>query len=332
MSDRRPDVLVSGTVYFDLIFSGLSAEPGPGREIRTAGLEGVPGGAANVAMALARLGLHVRLQAAFAHDLHGEWLHATLAEAGIDLSASRWLPDWRTPLTVSLAHAGDRSMITHELPQPQASTDPLAGADPPRAVFVWLGEQRQAWLERARGLGVTVFADVGWDESERWPDEHLADLRHVDAFLPNALEATSYSRTEGAEEAARVLARQVPLAVVKCGRSGAVACADPAGPLVSEPGLDVEAIDTTGAGDVFDAAFIFGCLAGWGLAERLRFGNLVAGLSVRRHGGSLAAPTWAEIAAFVRDRPVADGCYDFLAPHLEPGAGETPRPRARPTS
>ncbi|HET7676736.1 MAG TPA: PfkB family carbohydrate kinase [Candidatus Limnocylindrales bacterium] len=324
MSDRPTDVLVSGTVYFDLVFSGLSAAPMPGREVRTAGLEGVPGGAANVAMALARLGLQVRLHAAFAHDLHGEWLHAVLTDAGVDLSASHWLPDWRTPMTVSLAYAGDRSMITHELPQPEAPTDVLGARDLPRALFVWLGQRRQAWLPRARALGVTVFADVGWDESERWPDEHLAELRHVDVFLPNEIEATSYTRTAGAGEAARVLARLVPLAVVKCGRGGAVASDGRDGPPLSVPGLELEALDTTGAGDVFDAAFIFGTLAGWGLAERLRFGNLVAGLSVRRHGGSLGAPTWSEIAAFVRDRSSGDDCYDFLAPHLEPGAGEAP--------
>ena len=64
------------------------------------------------------------------------------------------------------------------------------------------------------------------------------------------------------------------------------------------PAIEVEALDPTGAGDVFVAGFVTGTLAGWPLADRLAFAGLTAALSVQEFGGSLSAPGWAEIAAW----------------------------------
>jgi sugar/nucleoside kinase (ribokinase family) len=153
----------------------------------------------------------------------------------------------------------------------------------------------------------------------------------VDVFLPNCAEAMAYTRTATAEAAARSLAERVPLAVVKCGADGAVACRAGSAGAVHEPAIEVEAIDPTGAGDVFDAAFIFGTLGGWSLRDALRFGNLCAGLSVRHHGGSLASPCWAEIDEWVRADPLARERYAFLRPWLGQAArGPLPR-RAQAT-
>jgi sugar/nucleoside kinase (ribokinase family) len=73
--------------------------------------------------------------------------------------------------------------------------------------------------------------------------------------------------------------------------------------VVRVPGLSVPTLDTTGAGDVFNAGYIYGALAGWPLRERVGLGCLCAGISVTRHSGSLAAPTWDEIEAFVAGLP-----------------------------
>jgi bifunctional ADP-heptose synthase (sugar kinase/adenylyltransferase) len=81
---------------------------------------------------------------------------------------------------------------------------------------------------------------------------------------------------------------------------------------VREPSIEVDAVDPTGAGDVFDAAFVYGMLAGWSLPHALRFGNLCAGLSVRHHGGSLASPDWDAVAAWVHTRPDDAARYRFL--------------------
>ncbi|MDQ2934041.1 MAG: PfkB family carbohydrate kinase [Chloroflexota bacterium] len=320
---RRPsgtpnvaDVLLSGTVFFDLIFSGLPSRPGPGREIRTESLGSSPGGAANVAVALRRLGLRVRLDAAFATDIYGDYLWRTLAEQeDIDLAGSVRFPGWRTPLTVSLAYEADRSMVTYEEPQPATLLGFLDDPRPARSLFAFLGGHDIAWVERAARRGMRIFADVGWDGSERWAEEDLAALSHCEAFMPNAGEAMAYTRTGSPEAACRALARRVGSAVVKCGPDGAIACRAGSDQLIREPALQVEAVDPTGAGDVFDAAFTYAALGDWPLAETLRFANLCAGLSVRHLGGSLSAPTWSEIATWVRAHAPGDERYEFLRPH-----------------
>jgi sugar/nucleoside kinase (ribokinase family) len=328
----RVDVQLAGTVFLDMVFTGLAGPPLPGRELKTTTLGISPGGSANLAVALRRLGLSVRLDAAFAEDAYGDFLWRDLEAEGVDLAGSRRFPEWVTPVTVSLVYGNDRSMVTFERPQPEPVLGFLEpGHSPARSLLAWLGPDGPSWLEAVRARGTTVFAEVGWDQSERWADGDLDGLAWTDVFLPNCDEAMAYTRARSPEGAAQQLAERVPLVVVKCGASGAIACrADPA-EMVREPAIEVEAIDPTGAGDVFDAAFIYASLAGWTVTEALRFGNLCAGLSVRHHGGSLSAPCWAEIAGWIQADGDAAGRYAFLQPHLGRAApGPLPR-RARPT-
>jgi hypothetical protein len=95
----------------------------------------------------------------------------------------------------------------------------------------------------------------------------------------------------------------------------------------------VTAVDPTGAGDVFGAGLVFGTLAGWPLADRLKFANLCAGLSVRHLSGSLGAPCWAEIAAFGESAEVPEDVlngYSFVVPYI-PEAVNDEVTRAEPT-
>ncbi len=183
-------------------------------------------------------------------------------------------------------------MITHghELPM---SYDELIGDPPPtRAVIIDLDDERseERWWRRAAGAGARVFADLGWDPSETWDAGRLEVLSDCYAFLPNAAEAMAYTRTGSPREAARALAERVPVVVVTMGGDGALAIDAETGEEVHVPAVPVEAIDPTGAGDVFVAAFARGCLAEWPLEQRLRFAALCSGLAVQEFGGSLAAP------------------------------------------
>ncbi|WP_083980367.1 carbohydrate kinase family protein [Actinomadura chibensis] len=329
------DVFLSGRVFMDMIFTGLPGLPPPGTEIVTDGLGSAPGGVANIAVAMSRLGLRVGLAAAFGDDMFGAYLWRTLAEQeGVDLGASRKVPGWPTPVTVSMAYDSDRSMVTYARPAP-GPVDDLAGAEPPpaRACFVDVDRPVPAWAAAMRRRGALVFGDLGWDQTGAWPAEVLDRLEHVDAFLPNAAEAMAYTRTRTPEDAAAALAGRVPVVVVKRGGDGAIAIDSAAGERAEVSALPVEALDPTGAGDVFAAGFVFGTLAGLPLTERLRFANLCAGLSVRHRSGSLGSPCWGEIAAFgesgeVPERVLAD--YAFVIPFI-PDAADDEVVRAEPT-
>ncbi|GHC51637.1 carbohydrate kinase family protein [Streptomyces cinnamoneus] len=299
-NDPATDVYLTGPVFLDIIFTGLDSAPVRGTESWARGMGSSPGGIANMATALARLGLRTSLAAAFGDDMYGEYCWESLSRGeGIDLSLSRTVPGWHSPVTVSMAYEGERTMVSHghEAPPPE---EPAPECPPPARACVALlvpGRQEE-WIGRAAARGSRVFADVGWDETGRWDPADLADLEHCEAFLPNAEEAMRYTRTDCPRAAARALADKVPLAVVTMGERGAYAVDGRTGESAEVPAIVVEALDPTGAGDVFVAGFVTGTLAEWPLADRLAFAGLTSALSVQEFGGSLSAPGWVEIAAW----------------------------------
>ncbi|WEH33304.1 PfkB family carbohydrate kinase [Streptomyces sp. AM 4-1-1] len=376
--DPHCDVFLTGTVFLDIIFTGLDSAPVRGTESWARGMGSSPGGVANMATALARLGLHTSLAAAFGDDHYGEYCWDAMEQGeGIDLSMSHTVPGWHSPVTVSMAYEGERTMVSHghEAPPPAAvdtdaagpsgttpaasptaptgtspatpsGTSPAAPEEPfprcpPRAraaVASLVPGRTEPWVAMAARSGARIFADVGWDETGRWDLDALADLEHCEAFLPNAQEAMRYTRTDCPRAAAHALAERVPLAVVTLGAEGAYAVDAATGVTAEVPAIEVEALDPTGAGDVFVAGFVTGTLADWPLADRLAFAGLTAALSVQEFGGSLSAPGWAEVAAWwqrVRTLPGQDPAalrrYAFLEELLPATARPWPLRRAVPT-
>ncbi|WP_236240641.1 PfkB family carbohydrate kinase [Streptomyces sp. CC228A] len=338
--DPDCDVFLTGTVFLDIVFTGLDSAPARGTETWARGMGSSPGGVANMATALARLGLRTSLAAAFGDDHYGEYCWDALARGeGIDLSRSRTVPGWHSPVTVSMAYDGERTMVSHghEAPPPEGAL-PMC---PPRAraaVASLAPGRREAWVAEAARRDTRIFADVGWDETGRWDLAALADLEHCEAFLPNAEEAMRYTRTGCPRAAARALADKVRLAVVTLGSDGAYAVDSATGETAEVPAIAVTALDPTGAGDVFVAGFLTGTLAGWPLADRLAFAGLTAALSVQEFGGSLSAPGWVEVAAWWQyvqscsdQDPAALRRYSFLDGLLPAPSRPWPLRRAVPT-
>ncbi|MEU1150586.1 carbohydrate kinase family protein [Streptomyces sp. NPDC005863] len=343
--DPDCDVYLTGTVFLDIIFTGLDSAPVRGTESWARGMGSSPGGVANMATALARLGLHTSLAAAFGDDHYGEYCWDALEQGeGIDLTPSRTVPGWHSPVTVSMAYEGERTMVSHGHEPPPDAGAPDGGAPscPPRAraavASLTPGAGAAPWIAQAARSGTRIFADVGWDDTGRWDLAALPDLRHCEAFLPNAEEAMRYTRTSCPRAAAHALTEHVPLAVVTLGAEGAYAVDRRTGETAEVPAIAVEALDPTGAGDVFVAGFVTGTLADWPLADRLAFAGLTAALSVQEFGGSLSAPGWAEVGAWwrrvreVEDQdPLALRRYAFLDGLLPSTNRPWPLRRAVPT-
>lgn len=317
------DLFLTGSLFFDIVFTGLQGEPEPGTETMAAGMGSLPGGVANLAVAAARLGLRTGLAAGFGDDAYGQWNWELLGgQEGIDLSRSRVVDGWHSPVTVSVNMRGDRSMITHTDELPLTTSD-LVGEELPaaRAYFVDLAETAaecdggEPWWVPAQRSGSLVFADLGWDDSGAWDPQTLDLLDGCHSFLPNHIEAMSYTRTDTPEAAARALAELVPLAVVTMGAAGALAIDSSTGEEARVESVPVEMLDATGAGDVFAAAMITGTLREWPLRDRLNFATLCAGLAVQNFGGSLGSPSWGDLAQW-RDKTLANTQSDDAAHEL----------------
>lgn len=302
-SDGAVDVLLTGPVFFDLIFTDVNGAPRPGTEVHADALASSPGGVANLAVATARLGLSTALAATLGDDLYGRWCWEFLADReGIDLSSSRLVADWPTPVTVSIASGSDRSMITREVAAPVPAGELVGDGLTARATFADLGAMSRdaraddGWWQHAAHAGTKIFADIGWDSTGRWDPADLEPLDDCFAFTPNESEAMAYTRTDSAVAAARVLAELVPLVVVTRGHDGAVAIDSARGEEVTVAAVPANGRDATGAGDVFGAALALGTLRDWPLAQGLSFAALCAALSVEHPGGALAAPGWGDLA------------------------------------
>jgi hypothetical protein len=199
-----------------------------------------------------------------------------------------------------VAIAGEREMVTYEEVPPVAVGSLLPDGYRADAFVVSLADADPGWLAGLHRFAPLVFADVAWDDELLGSSGLVDALAAIDVFMPNAAEAMACTRCETLEQAAAKLASGGRLVVVKDGGAGSMAVEPGSGAATRAPAVAVEARDTTGAGDVFDAGFIYASLAGWPVGQRLRFANLCASESVKLIGGSFAAPCWRDLAAFWR--------------------------------
>jgi len=298
---REFDVVMQGTVFLDIVLTGLTALPSAGTEIPAEGMGSCPGGIANLAIAASRLGLRTSLATSFGDDLYGDFLARTLRGEGIDLSMSRQISNWHSPVTVSLAMHRDRAMITHSHPSPVPDDELIVATPSTAAGVLHLGGTRVPdWISDARGTGTLVFGDVGWDPTEQWSTEVIEQLAQLHAFLPNSAEAMAYTRTDDPRAALMLLADAVPVVVITCGGQGAIGVDSTTGEEEWVPSLPVNAVDATGAGDVFAAAFVSArsetgrCAPGWRsrtCARRCPSSRSVARWP--RRGGVTSATGWS---------------------------------------
>jgi len=152
---------------------------------------------------------------------------------------------------------------------------------------------------RAHAAGLTTSLDPGFDPSERWEADLLETLSEVDLFFPNEVEIRAITRIDGVPDALRRLAGGRTRTVAKLGAQGCATLADD-GRLLSVPSYPVEAVDTTGAGDSFDAGFLHAWLARRPLEECLRWGAACGSLSTRGLGGTARQPGVEEAERLVR--------------------------------
>lgn len=310
MSGLWPRVLVAGDANLDLVLRG-DVRPRFGQaEQYLSGADLVLGSSAGIfASGLARLGLDVGLVARIGDDYFGERTLALLGEAGVGTAEVRSVPG-PTGLSVILSEDGDRAILT--LPGAMAGLElddvrhglTSSGARHLHVASFFLIPAFAAGLPNvlaeARAAGITTSLDPNWDPAERW-DGVTECLPHLDLLLPNAAEVVELAavatgrRAADVVEAAQVLAAAGPTVVVKNGAAGGIAVNGSG--VVRAPALGVRVVDTTGAGDSFDAGFLAAWLDGRPVAEALSWATAAGSLSATAAGGTGGQPTREQLLA-----------------------------------
>jgi ribokinase len=307
---RAPDVLVIGEANPDLVLTGDVVPAFGQAETLVDSADLVLGGsAAIVACGLARLGVATALAATIGDDLFGRFVRAALDERGVD---TRWIrvdPDVATGISVVLS-SSDRAILT--FPGTIASTGPEVVDDDlvtsvrhvhSASYFLLprLAPRLPEMFARARRAGATTSVDTNWDPARTWAGvDRLLD--HTDVLLPNVAELLALTGRTDRDEAARVALGHGCQVALKDGADGGVLWQAPElVTRVSAP--DVAAIDTTGAGDSFDAGFISGLVGGLAREECLVRAVACGSLSTRAVGGTAGQPGLDDLPGGFRAAP-----------------------------
>jgi sugar/nucleoside kinase (ribokinase family) len=300
-------VLVVGDANPDLVLRGdVVPRFGQAEQLLDDAALLIGGSAAITAHGFARLNRPVALVAAVGDDALAGPLLARLAEAGVYLDHVVRRQGRSTGLTVILSRADDRAILTCLGTIPTLTgrevRDAVANSRNPRHVHVGslflqplLASELPAVFAECRARGLTVSLDTNDDPSGRW--QGVGELlAHVDVLLPNRREALALAGggTSSIEDAAGLLAARGPLVVVKDGPAGALACL-PDGTRTRVDAQARQAVDTTGAGDTFDAAFLDGWLAGRPLRECLARAVRAGTAAVGAVGGTAGQPSTRDL-------------------------------------
>jgi len=155
----------------------------------------------------------------------------------------------------------------------------------------------RALFAHAHAAGLTTSLDPGFDPSERWEADIMSTLAEADLFLPNEVELTAITRRGNIAEALRQLENGRTRVIAKLGAEGCMTLED--GQPLAVPAFRVDPVDTTGAGDSFDAGFLHAWLRGLPLRESLRWGAACGSLSTRGLGGTSRQADAAEAERLV---------------------------------
>jgi sugar/nucleoside kinase (ribokinase family) len=264
------------------------------------------GSSAICAMGLARLGDPVAFIGKVGADSWGDYCIETLRAAGIDVSGLVRDPALRTGVTISITSAVDRALVTYAgsiAALRAADVDAWALDDAGHlhvSSFYLQHDLRPAFrrlFALAHSTGLSTSLDPGFDPSERWDRDLLETLEAVDVLLPNETELASISGTTDLAGGLHRLVNGRTRVVAKLGPRGSATLAKDV--LLEVPAFAIDPVDTTGAGDSFDAGFLHAWLREQPLRECLRWGSACGALSTRGLGGTASQPDAAEVRALL---------------------------------
>jgi sugar/nucleoside kinase (ribokinase family) len=275
-------------------------------------IETSPGGnGSNTAYALALLGTKVRLAGAVGCDEFGDRIAAVLQAAGVDLRLER--TDERTATTIVLVDSSARRAFLH---RPGASRRAFSsgieftGALIDGCSHCHLGnpfalpalrEHAGKMLAAARAAGLTTSLDTGWDARGEWMSVIGPCLPHLDILFTNDAEAAMLTGAADSEAAVRFFRRHGARdVVIKLGAEGCVVF--DGGEVFRSPAFQVEAVDTTGAGDCFAGAFLAGLQRGVGVRDAARLANAAGALSVQGLGATSGLLPYHDMVAWIKAR------------------------------
>ncbi|PPL01783.1 Sugar or nucleoside kinase, ribokinase family [Parapedobacter indicus] len=308
--ENNYDVIVVGELNVDLILNHISTFPQIGKEVLARDMQMTLGSSSAIfASNLSTLGAKVLFKGATGNDMFGDFVISELSERGVDTSAIVRNRQLKTGATVAINIEDDRAMVTHPGAMEHYSAEDVDVALLSRAkhlhissVFLQpaLKHNLLTLLSKAKSCNLTTSLDTQWDPAEKWELDLPNVLPLVDVFLPNEAEIKCLTHQPTVESALNQIGRYANTVVVKLGVHGSISYYKGT-PNNIPPFLNNAVVDAIGAGDSFNAGFIYRYLSGAPINDCQRFGNVMGALSTTAPGGTGAFTSRAAIMKKAKD-------------------------------
>ena len=262
------DVAVIGAPFLDLTFAGLPRLPGPSEEVVARELHVGPGGTGMQAIGAARLGLSAALVSPIGDDPAGDVLRTMLSADGVEWIGRRT----GSTATTAILSTPDGSAMATAFDETEPTEQDVAAVGA-KAFVLSLGRLH------LRPRNAMAYATTGGIELDAGARLETVSFDGVRALIVNEHEALRMTASNDASSAARALADRVECVVVTLGPDGALGLER--GREVRADAPAVEAVDATGAGDLFVPAYVWADVNALDLEGRVEWAALYAGLSVR---------------------------------------------------
>lgn len=306
---KKFDVLAIGELNVDLIVTGLKSMPVLGREIIAESSSLVLGSSTAIcASGVARLGLKTGFVSRVGNDMFGKVALDGLVKNQVNTDNVIIDDTLETGITIALNLNKDRALVTSmgaidDVTLEDVDVELLKQTRHIHVGSFFLQHKLRPDLPKlfsmAHEHGVTTSLDAGWDDSENWDYGIFETLEHTDIFFPNEIEALNISKKDSVREAVDELSKYARIVAVKCGPKGAAG--KWGDKYLEKETFDLEPIDTTGAGDSFNAGFIYAFLKGYDLHKCLDYGNACGSISVTRVGGASSCATLEEVEDLIKN-------------------------------
>ena len=313
LSKLNNEIAVVGELNVDLVASGLGSEPILGQEILAEGFEITLGSASAIfACGIANLGRGVTFISRVGADDFGGFCAAALAKKGISTNHIKISEGAKTGVTIVLSTREDRALVTYlgAITELGFADVPLEALENHRHLHLTsyflqsnLRPHFARLMTEAKKLGLTVSFDPNSDPTQSWDEQIFDVIQQTDILFLNETEAKQLTSQIDLGAAIRRLGAYCPCVAIKLGSNGAMALRE--GEIITTEGFEVEAIDTTGAGDSFAAGFVHFFLDGKDLRECLTFGNACGALSTTQAGGTNAQPNLRQLQDFLASAAIS---------------------------
>ena len=302
---RPYDIIALGELNVDLLLNRIGGFPEVGKEIFAKDMTLTLGSSTAIFAAnAASLGAKVAFLGMVGRDNFGDLVRASLAERGVDTSLLIESESAATGLTAILNYGNDRANVTYPGVMSLMGVkdiDPglLKKARHVHISSIFLQEQLHRDLvpivKLVKQCGCTVSMDVQWDPDEKWEFDSREILPYVDIFLPNETEIQCLTGTDSVEKALDVFGDSLNAAVVKMGTQGSLLVRKDGSRRMLPAFLNETVVDAIGAGDSFNAGFIYGYVKGLPLEKCQELGNLTGAVNTTAPGGTGAFRTREDV-------------------------------------